>query len=44
MESPPKLEEIEIAEEILDYSIPLLNQKLVWGRSLWKRKPTLLWG
>jgi hypothetical protein len=44
MEKPPQMEEIEIAEEILDYSIPLMDQKLKWGRSLWKKKPTLLWG
>jgi hypothetical protein len=40
----PKSSEIEVLEEILDFSIPLLEAKVVMGRIILKRNPMLLWG
>ena len=41
--TPTSIEEVDVFLEILMYSIPLLENKLDFGKRLWKDDPTLLW-
>ena len=39
----PKHEGIDIFTDILSYSIPLLENKIDFGRRLWNDNPSILW-
>lgn len=43
IEIKPNLKEIDIVEEIVNFSIPLLEQRIDLGRKLHKQYPTILY-
>jgi hypothetical protein len=43
IEAKPTTKEIEVVEEIVNFSIPLLEQRIDLGRKLHKQYPTILY-
>lgn len=43
MKDPPKMKEIETIMEVLDFSIPLLSQRVDLGKKLHRKFPGLLY-
>ena len=40
---PISIKELDEMKKILDFSIPLLKEKVNLGKKLWKDTPTILW-
>jgi hypothetical protein len=39
----PTIKELEEMKLILRFSVPLLKEKVKFGKNLWKESPTILW-
>ena len=39
----PTIKELEEMKLVLKFSVPLLKEKVKFGKNLWKESPTILW-
>lgn len=39
----PTIKELEEMKLVLKFSVPLLKEKVKFGKNLWKENPTILW-